>query len=153
MPNTYTQIYIHVVFTVEHRGCIISEKWENELYKYFTGIIKNEGHKMLAVNGMPNHVHLFFNMNPTQSISKLVQKLKASSSKWINQKKFLQGKFNWQKGFGAFSYSISQIDHVIKYISNQKEHHKRKSFREEYLEFLKAFEIQYDEKYLFKWIE
>lgn len=153
MGNTYTQIYIQAVFTVKNRECLISKKWGNELYKYFAGIIRNEGHKFLAGNGMPDHVHLFFNMKPAQSISNLLQEIKASSSKWINDRNFVQGRFSWQSGFGAFSYSKSQIDSVIKYINSQEKHHKLKSFKEEYLEILDAFEVKYDEKYLFKWID
>ena len=153
MANTFTQIYIQAVFTVENRYCLISEKWEGELYKYITGIVRNEGHKMLAGNGMSDHVHLFINMKPTQSISNLLQETKASSSKWINEKGILMGKFNWQSGYGAFSYSKSQIDKVMHYINSQKEHHRRKTFREEYLELLEEFEIKYNDKYLFKWVE
>ena len=153
MANTYSQIYIHVVFTVANRECLISKAWHNDLYKYITGIVQNNEHKMLACNGMPDHVHLFINMQPTQSISKLLQEIKASSSKWINEKNFVNGKFNWQSGFGAFSYSKSQIDDVVKYIINQENHHKKKSFKDEYLDLLKAFEIKYDEKYLFNWME
>ena len=153
MPNTYTQIYFQTVFAVRQRDCIISRIWEDELYKYITGIVRNEGHKMLAVNGMPDYIHIFVNMQPVQSISKFLQIVKASSSKWINEKAFLRNKFSWQSGYGAFSYSKSQIDSVVKYINGQKEHHRRKTFREEYLEFLHLFEIEYDEKYLFKWIE
>lgn len=153
MSNTFTQIYIQFVFTVEHRNCLITKNWESELYKYITGIVRNEGHKLLAINGMPDHVHLFINIKPGQSISNLMQVVKASSSKWINEKKFTADKFKWQTGFGSFSYSKSQINDVIRYIENQKTHHKKKSFREEYLEFLKVFEIEYDEKYLFNWID
>jgi len=153
MPNTYTQIYIQAVFTVQNRDCLIHERWEDELYKYITGIVRNGNHKMLAINGMPDHVHLFINMKPAQSISKLLQEIKASSSKWINEKRFVHNKFNWQAGYGAFSYSKSDIDNVIKYINHQKNHHRKKTFREEYLDFLKTFDIEYCEKYLFKWIK
>lgn len=153
MANTYTQIYIQAVFTVKKRDCLISKRWKDELYKYITGIVQENHHKMLAVNGVSDHVHMFVNMKPGQSVSDLLKEVKGSSSKWINEKGFLRGKFNWQAGFGAFSYSKSQIDRVIKYINRQEEHHKKKSFKEEYLELLDAFKIEYDEKYLFDWIE
>ena len=152
MPNTYTQLYVQSVFTVQNRECLISSKWEDELYKYITGIVRNEGHKMLAVSGMPDHIHIFVNMQPVQAVSKLMQEVKCSSSKWINQKRFLRTRFNWQAGYGAFTYSKSQIDTVVKYVNRQKEHHRKKTFKEEYLEILNKFEIEYDEKYLFKWI-
>lgn len=152
MPNTFTQIYIHTVFTVQYRNCLIRHNWEDELYKYITGIVRNNGHKLLAINGMPDHVHIFTNMKPQQSVSNLMQKIKASSSKWINEKGFIRIKFNWQSGYGAFSYSMSDISNVIKYINNQKEHHRLKTFREEYLELLEDFTIEYKEEYLFEWI-
>ncbi len=153
MPNTYTQIYIHAVFTVKNRECIIRTNWEIELYKYISGIVRNENHKLLAINGMQDHVHLFVNMKPVQSVSKLLQEIKASSSKWINERGFLRTKFYWQSGFGAFSYSKSDIDYVINYINTQKEHHRKKSFKDEYLEILREFEIDYNDKYLFEWID
>ena len=153
MANTYTQIHIHVVFAVQNRECIIGNLWKDELYKYITGIIQNNNHKLLAINGMPDHIHIFFGMKPTQSLSELIQMIKGDSSKWINDKKFLKSKFNWQKGFGAFSYSKSQVSNVIRYIENQELHHKKKTFVEEYIDFLKAFEIEHDEKFIFKPIE
>jgi REP element-mobilizing transposase RayT len=138
---------------VENRASLISKNWHDDLYKYFTGIVKNSGHKMLACNGMPDHVHLFINMQPNQSISKLVQQIKGSSSKWINEQNFIVGKFNWQSGFGAFSYAKSQIDSVVKYIINQENHHKKKTFKNEYLEMLKAFDVKYNEQFIFKEIK
>ena len=153
MPNTYTQIYIHLIFAVENRDCFISSKIETKLYKYITGIIRNEGHKLLAINGMPDHVHILVNMKPTDSISTLVQAIKSSSSRWLNFEGMLKNKFSWQSGFGAFSYSKSQVDGVIKYIMRQKEHHKMKPFREEYLDFLKKFNVEYNDEYLFNWID
>lgn len=149
MSNTYTQIYIQAVFAVQNRDCIINSGWEDELQKYITGIIQNEGHKMLAINGTVDHIHFFFGMKPNHAISKIIQDVKSNSSKWINEKKFTKSKFSWQEGFGAFSYGHSQITNVIQYINNQKEHHKRQSFRNEYLLFLKKFNVKYDEKYLF----
>jgi REP element-mobilizing transposase RayT len=120
------------------------------LYKYITGIIQNNGHKLLAINGMPDHIHLFVGMRPTQSISDLAQDVKGDSSKWINQKKFVKGRFSWQEGFGAFSYSKSHVDHVIDYIKNQAIHHKKKTFIEEYHDLLEKFGIEFDERYIFK---
>ena len=122
MANTYTQIHIQAVFTVQNRNCIIRKPWEEELYKYITGLIQNKGHKVLAINGMPDHIHVFFGMRPTQSISNLLQDIKGSSSKWINRKGLVNGRFSWQEGYGAFSYSKSHINNVIDYIKKQKEH-------------------------------
>lgn len=150
MANTYTQIHIHAVFAVQNRQSLISKSWKNELYKYITGIIQNNNHKVLQINGMPDHVHILFGMRPTQSLSDLMKQVKQESSKWINQQGFVKGKFSWQAGFGAFSYSKSQIPNVIQYIEKQEEHHTKKSFREEYLDFLKAFDINYNEAYIFK---
>lgn len=153
MANTYTQIHIQTVFSVQNRHCIISDSWKNELYKYITGIIKNNKHKLLAINGMPDHIHILFGLRPAQSISDLLQDIKGNSSKWINEKKFTKGKFSWQEGYGAFSYRKSDISQIINYIKNQQEHHRRKSFTEEYLELLKEFNIDYDERYIFKPVE
>jgi len=153
MANTYTQIHIHIVFTVQNKDCIISKQWKDELYKYITGIIQNNGHKLLAINGMPDHIHLFLGMRPTQSISDLAQDVKGNSSKWINQKRFVKGRFSWQEGFGAFSYSKSHVDNVIDYIKNQSIHHKKKTFIEEYHDLLEKFGIDFDERYIFKSVE
>ncbi len=153
MANTYTQIHIQAVFSVQNRQCIISDSWKNELYKYITGIIKNNKHKPLAINGMPDHIHILFGLRPAQSISDLLQDIKGNSSKWINEKKFVKGNFSWQEGYGAFSYRKSDIPQIINYIRNQQEHHQRKSFTEEYLELLKEFNIDYDERYIFKPVE
>jgi len=150
MGNTYTQIHLQFVFAVKYRDGLIHASFKEELYKYISGIIQNHNHKMLAINGMPDHIHILIGMRPTQSISDLLQDIKGSSSKWINEKKFLRVKFEWQEGYGAFSYSKSQVNGVIKYIQNQETHHKTKTFREEYINFLEAFEIEYDERYIFK---
>lgn len=150
MANTYTQIHIQFVFAVKYRDGLIHTSFKEELYQYITGIIKNHNHKLLAINGMPDHIHIFIGMRPTQSISDLLQDIKGSSSKWINDKKFLKVKFEWQEGYGAFSYAKSQVDTVINYIKNQEQHHTQKNFREEYLEFLKLYEIDFDERYIFK---
>jgi putative transposase len=153
MPNTFTQIHIQAVFTVQNRDCIIKQLWKAELYKYITGIIQNQGHKVLAINGMPDHVHVFLGMRPTQSLSELMQDIKGDSSKWIIQKRFVNCRFSWQEGYGAFSYSKSHVENVIDYIKNQEIHHRKKTFIEEYREFLEKFEIDYDERYIFKPIE
>jgi REP element-mobilizing transposase RayT len=150
MANTYTQIHVQFVFAVKYRNGLIIPSLKEELYQYISGIIKHHNHKLLAINGMPDHIHIFIGMRPTQSISDLMQDIKGSSSKWINEKKFLKVKFEWQEGYGAFSYSKSHVDNVINYIKNQEEHHKKESFRDEYLNFLKRFEVEYDEKYIFK---
>ncbi|OFX56893.1 MAG: transposase [Bacteroidetes bacterium GWB2_41_8] len=153
MANTYTQIYIQTVFTVQNRISLIKPQWSDDLYKYMTGIVQNNGHKLIAIGGMPDHIHLFIGMKPNQSLSDLMQDVKGDSSKWIHEKGLVQGKFEWQAGFGGFSYSISQIDDVVKYINNQKTHHQKKTFIQEYMEFLEKFKVPFDERYIFKPIE
>lgn len=150
MANTYTQIHLHIIFAVKYRESIIRDSWKDELYRYITGIVQNNKHKMIAINGMPDHIHLLVGMRPTQSVSELLQDIKGNSSKWINEKKFIKSRFEWQEGYGAFSYSKSQLKNVVTYIENQEEHHRKKTFREEYLDFLKAFEVVFDEKFIFK---
>ena len=150
MANTYTQIHIQFVFAVKHRKGIIHNSFKDDLYKYITSIIQTHNHKLLAVNGMPDHIHILIGMRPTQSISDLLQDIKGSSSKWINENKFLNVKFEWQEGYAAFSYSKSSVEKVINYIKNQEEHHRRKTFKEEYLKLLEDFEIDFDERYIFK---
>ncbi|MGF1635632.1 MAG: IS200/IS605 family transposase [Cyclobacteriaceae bacterium] len=153
MANTYTQIHIQAVFAVQNRKCVIKKTWKEELFKYMTGIIQNHGHKVLAINGMPDHVHIFFGFRPTQSLSDLLQDIKGDSSKWINEKGFVKGRFSWQGGFGAFSYSKSHVQNVINYVRNQEYHHRKKSFTEEYIEFLEKFEVDYDKRYIFKKVD
>jgi len=153
MANTYTRLYVQAIFTPKFREHIIKPTWEDELFKYITGIVQNFGHKMLAINGMPDHIHVFFRMKPNQSVSELISKIKSNSSRWINEKRFIHGKFSWQEGFGAFSYGHSQLDDVIGYVMNQKEQHKKSSFREEYLSFLKKFDVDYDQQYLFEFFD
>ena len=153
MANAYTQLLIQLVFAVKNREAQIHETIRLDVEKYIAGIIKNKEHTLLAQYCMPNHCHIFVGMNPKQSISELVKDIKANSSKWINENKLTTNKFNWQEGYGAFSYSKSQMDIVIKYVLNQKEHHKKRSFGEEYIEFLKKFNIEYNEQYLFDLIE
>jgi putative transposase len=153
MANTYTQIHIQTVFTVHGQDCIIKKPWKDELYKYITGIVQNHGHKVLAINGMPDHIHVFFGMRPTQSLSDLMQDIKGDSSKWINKKRFVNGHFSWQEGYGGFSYSKSHVDNVIDYIKNQEVHHRKITFIEEYQDFLEKFEVDYEERYVFNPVE
>lgn len=151
--GTFSQIYIQIIFAVKGRQSLISEKWESELYKYITGIITNKGQKLLAINGMPDHIHILIGMKPSCCLSDLVREIKKSSNKFITEQNFTKFSFAWQEGYGAFSYSHSALDNVINYINNQKEHHKKKSFRDEYKEFLTKFKIEYKDEYLFDWIE
>ena len=153
MANTYSQIYIHIVFAVKGRQNLIRAEIREELHKYITGIVTNRDQKLLSIFCMPDHTHLLIGLKPSISISDLVRDIKAGSSKFINDNKLIKGRFSWQEGFGVFSYSRSQIDTVIKYIQNQEKHHHKKSFKEEYVELLKKFEVEYDEKYLFEWID
>ena len=153
MANTYSQINIHCVFAVKGRENIITKNFRDDLHRYMSGILKNDGSYPLAVGGWKDHVHVFFELPVIMPVAKQMQMLKASASTWINSNKLVTGKFNWQEGYGAFSYSRSQRDTVIKYIMNQEEHHKQKTFREEYLELLKKFEIPYEEKYLFEFYD
>jgi putative transposase len=152
MSNTFTRIYIQSVFAVQGRKNLISRSFEDELYSYIGGILKNKGHQPLAINGMSDHIHVFFGMKPTEALSDLIRDIKSNSSGFINDKNWIRGKFHWQEGFGGFSYSDSQLNYIIRYINNQKQHHENKSFREEYLSLLKEFNIKYDSKYVFSWI-
>ncbi len=152
MSGTYSQIYIQVVFAVKGRQSLIQPEWEEKLYKYITGIVRNKEQKMIAINGMPDHIHIFIGMKPSCCLSDLVREIKKSSNEFINENKFSKFKFSWQEGYGAFSYSHSHIERVVKYIMNQKQHHRKISFKDEYIRFLKKFEIEHDEKYLFEWI-
>jgi len=153
MANTYTQIHIHTIFAVQSRISLINKDWRNRLYQYLIAIIHNHGHKVLSIGGMPDHIHILFGFRPTQSLSELMQNVKRDSSGWINKEKLIMGKFSWQEGFGAFSYSKSQILQVINYIENQESHHKRQTFIEEYERILDNFGIEYGERYIFKPIE
>ena len=153
MANTYTQFHIQTIFAVQNKQSLIHKEWKEELYKYMTAIIQNEGHKLLQINGVSDHVHILMGMRPIQSISELIKKVKGESSKWINEKGFSKFRFSWQQGYGAFSYSKSQVPSVIKYIQNQEKHHSQKTFLEEYKSLLDAFGVDYDNRYLFKEIE
>ncbi|MDZ4204739.1 MAG: IS200/IS605 family transposase [Bacteroidales bacterium] len=153
MANTYTQLYNHYVFAVQDRHSLINKKCEVELYKYMHGIIEQQGHKSFAINGMPDHVHVLVSMNPKQAPSDLMYHVKRSSSLWVNENRFVRGKFTWQEGFGAFSYAKSQIPVIAQYIENQKQHHSKQTFHEEYISLLKEFDIEFDERYIFKLID
>ncbi|MCL2760590.1 MAG: IS200/IS605 family transposase [Desulfuromonadales bacterium] len=153
MANTFTQIHIHAVFAVQNRISLINKSWQERLYKYIISIIQKHGHKVLSIGGMPDHIHILFGFRPTQSLSALIQEVKRDSSEWINKEKLAMGRFSWQEGYGAFSYSKSHIAQVANYIENQEEHHKKKSFLEEYIKILKDFDLEYNERYIFKPIE
>jgi len=150
VANTYTQIYIHVVFAVEGRQNLIPLEHNAELQKYITGIISSQNHKLIAINNLPDHLHLLIGLRPDASLSDLVRDIKAFSAKFINERRWVAGRFFWQEGFGAFSHARSQLDTVIRYIQNQPKHHQKKSFRDEYIELLKKFEVDYDQRYIFK---
>ncbi len=149
MANTYTQLHIHFVFAVKYRAALIHEQSEERLHKYIRGIVQNNGHKMLAINSVSDHLYMFIGLNPEQSISDIMRLVKGDSSEFINSEKCTTGKFQWQSGYGVFSNSHSQIDAVVKYILNQKEHHKKRTFRDEYLSMLNDYEIDFDERYIF----
>lgn len=150
MANSYTQIHIQFVFAVKFRAAVINKEWKSDLHKYITGIFQHNQHKMLQINSMPDHIHILAGMRPHQSISSIIQNVKTESSKWIKEQKFCSQAFAWQEGYGAFSYSKSQVNSVIRYIQNQEIHHRKETFLDEYRKFLIAFEIEWDEKYIFK---
>jgi len=153
MPNTYSQIYIQIVFAVKGRECLIKETFREELQKYITGIITNKGQKVYAIYCMPDHTHILISLKPDIRLSDLVRDIKANSSAFIKEKRFVQLNFSWQEGYGAFSYSKSQARVVVNYVLNQPSHHRKETFRQEYLNFLKKFEIKYDDRYLFEFYE
>ncbi|EAZ81615.1 IS200/IS605 family transposase [Algoriphagus machipongonensis] len=152
-PGTFSQIYIQIIFAVKNRNTLISKIWEEELYKYISGIITNKDQKLIAINGMEDHIHILIGMRASCRLSDLVREIKKSSTNWINERGFAQKSFRWQAGFGAFSYTQSSLPNIISYIENQKKHHQKKSFREEYISFLKHYEIKFKDEYLFEWIE
>lgn len=149
MPNTYTQLYVHVVFAVKGRANLITKSWKEKLYQYITGIITNKNQKLMVINGMSDHLHILIGLKPDCNLSDLIRDVKANSSKWVNENKWVMGKFEWQTGFGAFSVGQSQIQTVVKYILNQEEHHRKKTFREEYMEFLNVYQIEFKPEYIF----
>lgn len=153
MPNTFTQIYIQLVFAVNGRQSLISSSFKETLFRYIGGTMRNANQKLISINGMPDHVHILVGLKPTVAISDFVKDIKVASSRFINDKKLVRGRFSWQEGFGAFSYSQSHLSKVARHIENQERHHARRSFKDEYLSLLKSFQIEHDERYLFKWIE
>jgi putative transposase len=148
MPNTFTQLYVHVVFAVKGRANLVSRQWKEQLYRYITGIITHQGQKLMIINGMPDHVHILIGLKPNCNLSDLVGDIKSHSSKWINTQRFVAGKFEWQTGFGAFSVGQSQTQGMIQYILNQEEHHRTKTFREEYIDLLNTYQIAFKPEYL-----
>ena len=153
MPGTFSQIYIQIVFAVKGRENLIVNSWKDELHKYIAGIIKGKGQKPIIVNGMPDHIHAFVGLRPSMAVADLARDIKNNSSNFINDHKFVRRRFSWQDSYGSFSYSHSHVTRVYNYILNQEKHHKKKTFREEYVELLEKFEIDYDEKYLFEWYD
>lgn len=153
MANTYTQINIQAVFSVQGRRNLLDQNFREDLFKYISGILKNTNQYPLAVNGYLDHVHMFFELHPISSVSDILEVVKTNSSKWINKNHFIKGKFNWQKGYGAFSYSRSQRDNVIQYIMKQEEHHRKRTFKKEYLDLLKKFKIPYKDEYVFEFYD
>lgn len=152
-PGVFTQLYIQLVFAVKYRERLLRKEIKSEVFKYMSGIITNRGHKSIIINGMPDHIHILFGANPNDKISDLVGCVKKESSTFINDKGWFNGKFHWQGGYGAFSYSRSQLDNVYNYILNQEQHHKKRSFREEYTALLKKFSIEYEERFLFEFFD
>ena len=153
MANTYTQIYLQIVFAVKHREALIQKSWKENLHAYITGIVQTQGHKMLSINSMPDHIHLLIGYDPALLLPDLVEHIKTASNKFIKTNRFSKSPFAWQRGYGAFSYSRSQIPKVGRYIENQEEHHRKKAFREEYLSLLQKFDVAYDERYVFQFFD
>jgi len=153
MANTFSQIYIQTVFAVSNRQSLIKPEFREDLYKYITGIVTNQGQKLIAINGVADHVHVLIGLRPAMALADLVQEIKADSANFINKNRWVRGRFSWQEGYGAFSYGHSQLDTIIRYIQNQDQHHRRRSFREEYLTLLRKFDIAFEEKYIFEFIE
>ena len=150
MANTYSQIYIHIIFAVQARECLLKKHFKENVHKYITGIIHQRGQKLIAINSMPDHIHLLVGLNPDVALSDLVRDIKAISAKFINEKKWFHGRFNWQEGFAAFSYSHSHVGRVVRYIQNEETHHAKMNFRDEYLQLLRKFHIEYDDRYIIR---
>lgn len=153
MANTFSQIYIQTVFAVSGRLSLITQDFKEDLHKYITGIVRNKGQKLISINGVSDHLHILIGLRPAMALAELVRDIKSDSSEWVNRRRLVRGKFAWQEGYGAFSYGHSQLDTVVRYIQNQERHHKRRSFKDEYLSLLKKFEVQFKEEYVFKFIE
>ena len=153
MADTYVQAYFHLVFAVRNRDALIRKSWKDELEKYITGIVQNNGHKLIAIGTMPDHIHIFIGYNLNQTIPYVVEKIKTSTNHWIKECKLTKFKFHWQKGYGAFTQSHSQIATVAKYVLNQEDHHSKTTFKEEYLEMLNEFQVAYKDEYLFTFLD
>jgi putative transposase len=153
MANTFSQIYIQTVFAVSSRMSLVKPAFKNDLYKYISGIVRNQGQKLIAINGMADHIHILIGLRPAMALADLVQEIKVDSTNFINRKKWIHGRFSWQEGYGAFSYGHSQLNTIIRYIQNQEKHHGRRSFQQEYLALLRKFDIAFDEKYVFEFFE
>jgi len=153
MSNSYTQIYIQIVFAVRGRQSLIHSSWEEGLFKYISGIVRNKEQKLLAINGMPDHIHILIGMRPSCCLSNLIREIKKASNQFVNHNGYTSSPFHWQEGYGAFSYSHSALDKVVAYIQKQKIHHRKKTFRDEYKEFLMRYDIEYKDEYLFDWID
>ena len=153
MANTFSQIYIQTVFAVDSRQSLIKPEFKEDVYKYITGIVRNQGQKLIWINGMPDHVHILIGLRPAMALADLVQQIKVDSTNYVNESKWVHGRFNWQEGYGAFSYGHSQLDTIIRYIQNQEEHHRQRSFKSEYLTLLRKFDIAFEDKYVFEFIE
>ena len=153
MANTLSQIYIQPVFAVSNRLSLIGPEFKEDLHKYITGIVKNQKQKLIVINGMPDHLHILIGLRPSMALADLVREIKADSANFINENKWVRGRFSWQEGYGAFSYGHSQLDTIIRYIQNQEKHHRRRSFKEEYLAWLKKYDIAFEEKYVFEFID
>jgi REP element-mobilizing transposase RayT len=153
MANTYSQIYIQTVFAVEGRLSLIRPEFKEDLYKYITGIVTNQGQKLISINGISDHVHILIGLKPAMALADLVREIKADSSNFIQRNHWVRGRFSWQEGYGAFSYGHSQLNTVVRYIQNQEKHHRRSLFRTEYLSLLRKFDIAFEDKYVFKFIE
>ena len=153
MANTFSQIYIQTVFAVSNRQSLIKAEFKEDLFKYITGIITNQGQKLMSINGVADHIHILIGLKPAMALADLVREIKADSSNFVNEQRFVRGKFSWQEGYGAFSYGHSQLDTIIRYIQNQEQHHKRSSFKREYLTLLRKFDIAFEEKYVFDFLD
>ena len=153
MANTFSQIYIQTVFAVSNRQSLIKPAFQEELYKYITGIVRNQRQKLIAINGMPDHLHILIGLRPAMALADLVREIKSDSTHFINKNRLVRGRFSWQEGYGAFSYGHSQLNTIIRYIQNQEKHHTRRSFKNEYLTLLRKFDIAFDDKYVFEFIE
>jgi putative transposase len=153
MPNTFTQIHIHAICAVKYRKAIIHSSWNERMHQYMTRVLQRNGHKMIAINSMPDHLHMLFGFRPMQALSELMRIVKSETSEWINKQKFTPAKFRWQEGYGAFSYARSQVPIVADYVSDQQLHHRKKTFLQEYEELLKVFEVDYNKQYIFNPLE